>query len=83
MTPQAVSADFTGNVSLHNVPAGVALRVRDADGRTVAALPETKNGTTFWNLLDADGNLVPTGRYTISDASGNNLMPEFTLPVVR
>lgn len=83
ITPAFVNADFTGNISVHNVPDGVTLRVRDAAGNTVATLPEAQNGTTWWDQLDADGRLVPAGRYTILDASGNNLMPEFTLPVVR
>lgn len=81
--PQAIGDGFTGNVSVFNVPEGVTLRVRDAAGKTIATLPAAVDGVTYWNQLDLDGRMVPSGRYTILDASGNNLMPEFTLPVAR
>lgn len=81
--PQAVTSDFTGTVAIHNVPLGLTLRVRDADGKTVANLNAPVDGVAYWNLLDNEGNSVPSGSYTIEDASTHNSITPIIVPVVR
>lgn len=83
LVPSSVTPDFAGTVAIHNVPDGTALRVRDRDGKTVAVIENGENGIAHWNLLDADGNRVPTGLYTITDASGAPKFQPVSLPVIR
>lgn len=64
-------ADFGGTVAFHNIPSGVALRVRDSKGTTVRELDAAEEGAlAYWDLLDGDGQMVPSGLYSVSDASG-------------
>lgn len=69
--PATVPADFGGTVAFHNIPSGVALRVRDSKGTTVRELDAAEEGAlAYWDLLDGDGQMVPSGLYSVSDASG-------------
>lgn len=68
-----VTPDFAGTVAIYNLPRGVALNVRDSDNRTVAAIGASEDGTAHWNLLDTEGNRVPSGRYTIVEATATGI----------
>lgn len=81
--PAAVGNDFGGTIAIHNVPVNVSLRVRNSEGKTVCMLDTPVDGITFWNLLDSEGNMVPTDNYTIMDASGNDHVSPLTIPVIR
>lgn len=81
--PRTVRPEYAGTVAIHNIPAGVSLKVSDADGNIVADIPPAVNGVTYWNLLDRSGRLVPTGRYTISDATATRDFPAQTVVVTR
>lgn len=81
--PQAVTNDFSGTLAIHNVPSGLILRVRTPDGKTITSLDAPINGVAYWNLLDNEGNSVPSGSYTIEDASTHNLITPIIVPVVR
>ena len=81
--PERVTPDFTGVVSVHNVPAVTTLRVTDASGRVIRTLPPTENGVTYWDLLDNSGKRVETGRYSIGDAVGDAGFRALSVTVVR
>lgn len=81
--PRSVTPDYTGTVAIHNVPKATALRVRDTDGKTVALINDVKDGVAFWDLTDTEGEAVPTGTYTIVDASGTPAFESIILPVIR
>ena len=81
--PRSVTPDYTGTVAIHNVPKATALRVRDTDGKTVALINDVKDGVAFWELTDTEGEAVPTGTYTIVDASGTPAFESIILPVIR
>ena len=72
--PTFVNPEYSGTIAIYNIPTGATLRVRDAYGNTVADITDITDGTSHWNLLDYDGKRVPTGKYTITEASG---MPDF------
>lgn len=83
ITPEAVGPDYAGNVAIHNIPAGTILKVTDADGKTVANVPDAVNGTSYWDLRDRSGRRVPTGRYTVSDATATTGFPAMSVTVTR
>lgn len=81
--PENVMPEFGGMVAFHNIPNGVALRIRDSKGNTVRELESTFTGIAHWDLLDTEGKLVKSDRYTVTDASGNNTFDPIILPVIR
>lgn len=81
--PGYVTSEFTGTVAIHNVPEGTLLRVTDHNGRETAVLPVPECGVTHWNLLDSEGRMVPTGRYTVSDCLPHGKFIPITIPVTR
>lgn len=81
--PASVGSEYGGTIAIHNVPSGMAVRIVDADGKTVCDLDAPVNGTTHWDILDADGNSVPSGRYKAIDASGNKSFSPVSIAVVR
>lgn len=81
--PTRIDPSFSGTVAIHNAPASTVLRVRDSQGKTVCELDNTVNGVAYWDTLDQDGNLVPSGRYTIVDATGELNFPAITINIVR
>lgn len=83
ITPTFVNPEYAGTVAIHNVPAGVTLRIRDSKGKTIREIDSPANGLTYWDLLDSEGRRVPSDRYTIMDASGNEIFKPILLPVVR
>lgn len=83
VSPTTVTANFSGTVTFHNIPDGTVLRVRDARQNTIRILPAAKCRSAFWDLLDADGKMVPTGLYTISDAANVDSFKPFVIPVSR
>ncbi|MDY4649300.1 MAG: hypothetical protein SO542_01715 [Muribaculaceae bacterium] len=83
VSPTTVTANFSGTVTFHNIPDGTVLRVRDARQNTIRILPAAKCRSAFWDLLDADGKMVPTGLYTISDAANADSFKPFVIPVSR
>ena len=83
ITPEAVGPDYAGTVAIHNIPAGATLKVTDADGKTVANVPDAVNGTSYWDLRDRSGRRVPTGRYTVSDATATTGFPAMSVTVTR
>ena len=70
-------------MAIHNIPAGTILKVTDADGKTVANVPDAVNGTSYWDLRDRSGRRVPTGRYTVSDATATTGFPAMSVTVTR
>lgn len=83
LTPDNVNPEYAGTVAIHSLPAGVNVKVTDMAGKTVAVLPEPESGVTYWNLLDNKGHRVPTGRYNITDASGNNRISPMSVVVTK
>ncbi|MDE6007142.1 MAG: hypothetical protein K2G67_06275 [Muribaculaceae bacterium] len=83
IAPMKVTPDFAGTVSIYDIPAAVSIRVRDANGNTVAEIADVKDGCAYWNLLDRDGNQVKSGVYSIEDASGIPAFKPITLTVIR
>lgn len=83
LSPKVVSPEFAGNVAIYNIPAGTSIRIRDARGNTVRTIADIYDGTAHWDLLDEEGNRVPTGKYTVSDASPASAFKDMTLPVTR
>lgn len=81
--PEVVMPDYAGTVAVHNVPRGTALVVRDADMKNIVTLPVGNDGTAHWNLLDADGNRVPSGPYTICDGTGTRSFRPLEIQVMR
>lgn len=81
--PLKVTPDFAGVVSIYDIPGAASLRVRDADGNTVAEINDIKDGCARWNLLDRSGNQVKSGIYSIEDASGVPAFKPITLPIIR
>lgn len=81
--PTEVTPDFGGMVTIYNVPTGYTLRITDNDGNTVRVLEAADNGLAYWDLLGNDGKPVKSGKYTISDASGNAPFTPITLPLLR
>lgn len=81
--PENVMPEFGGMVAFHNIPTGVALRIRDSKGNTVREIESTFTGIAHWDLLDTEGKLVKSDRYTVTDASGNNTFEPIILPVIR
>ncbi len=81
LTPDHVGSDYAGTVAIHSLPAGAVLKVIDTDGKTVAHLPTPENGVTYWDLLDSEGNRVPTGKYTVTDATGSLTLKPMTIVV--
>lgn len=81
--PLNVTPEFAGTVTIFDIPAGVALRVRDSQGNSVAVIDSIQDGIAHWNLLDSDGNQVKSDVYTIDDASGISDFEPIRLPVVR
>lgn len=82
-TPETVTPDYTGTVAVHNVPAVTTLRVTDSRGRLIRSLPASESGVTYWDLLDNSGKRVPTGRYSIEDATGDSDFRAISVTVVR
>lgn len=68
--PSAVDKDFTGVVTIYNIPLTSSLQVLDADGNVVNTLDFSSDNITYWDLKYSNGAFVPTGRYTIHDISG-------------
>lgn len=68
--PPAVDKDFTGVVTIYNIPLTSSLQVLDADGNVVNTLDFSSDNITYWDLKYSNGAFVPTGRYTIHDISG-------------
>ncbi|MDE6393207.1 MAG: hypothetical protein K2L59_08080 [Muribaculaceae bacterium] len=83
ITPETVGPAYAGTVAIHNIPAGATLKVADADGKTVANVPDAVNGTSYWDLRDRSGRRVPTGRYTVMDATATTDFPAMTVTVTR
>lgn len=83
ISPEFVSPGFAGTVAIYNIPSGVSLRIRNSQGKTLRELEVGNNGVAHWDLLDNEGNLVPSDRYTILDATGTNTFAPIVLPVVR
>lgn len=83
LTPTVVRPDYTGTVAIHNIPKGAALKVTDANGKTVANIPDPEHGVAFWNLLDKDGRRVPTGHYKVSDATATTGFPTLNVILTR
>ena len=81
--PAMISPEYGGTVALHNIPAGSGIRVRDITGKTVRELEGPVDGVAYWDLLDSEGRRVPSGKYEILDASGNDAFRTIILPVVR
>jgi len=81
LTPDHVGPDYAGTVAIHSLPGGAVLKVIDTDGRTVAHLPRPEHGVTYWDLLDSDGNRVRTGKYIVTDATGNLALKPMTIVV--
>lgn len=79
--PQAVTPDFAGNVTLHNIPNGAVIVVVDGDNKTIANLGSPYNNTIVWNLHDSDNRPVASGRYRLVDRS--SLMKPIDIPVLR
>lgn len=82
-SPSTVSPDYGGTVAVRNVPTGVTLYVLDWNNNPVAILPAPTNGVTHWNLLDTEGNRVPTGQYVICDRTLNDEFPALKVSIVR
>ena len=55
----------------------------DANGKTVANIPDPEHGVAFWNLLDKDGRRVPTGLYKVSDATATTDFPTLDVVLTR
>ena len=66
--PQTVTPGYAGTVALHGVAPSASLVVMSKkSGERIASIPAAQNGITYWNLKDADGNPVKSGRYEIRD----------------
>ncbi len=83
LTPTQVAPDYSGTIAIHSLPAGVSLKVTDKNGLTVTTLPTPEHGVTYWNLLDNAGNRVPTGKYTVTDATGTFSVTPMTVVVTQ
>lgn len=83
LTPTVVRPDYTGTIAIHNIPKGATLKVTDANGKTVANIPDPEHGVAFWNLLDKDGRRVPTGLYKVSDATATTDFPTLDVVLTR
>lgn len=64
VSPMNISADYTGDVTVEHLMSGSTVTIADADGNAVAKVA-ADGGVAIWNLLDAVGKRVPTGKYTI------------------
>ena len=50
---------------IEHLISGSAITISNARGTTVNSF-EADGGTALWNLTDADGKRVPSGRYTVT-----------------
>lgn len=83
LTPSYVNSDYAGTVAIHSLPVSTLLKVTDTKGTIIATLPAAEYGVTYWDLLDKDGNRVPTGKYTVCSATGNLNVKPMTVVVSR
>ncbi|MEO9965848.1 MAG: hypothetical protein ABJF11_08675 [Reichenbachiella sp.] len=68
--PNPVHPDYDGLVGLTGLASDVSLKVTSIAGRLVRELQATGGGTS-WDLVDYNGNRVPTGVYLIFSASAD------------
>ena len=64
VSPINVAADYTGSVTIEHLVSGAKVTIADPDGNVVAKMT-ADGGAAIWNLLDAGGKRVPTGKYVI------------------
>lgn len=83
LTPDVIRPNYAGSVTVNNIPLGATLKAVNAEGKTVAALPAPQHGVSYWDLLDSNGMRVPTGRYTIVDATATTDFPALHVVVTR
>lgn len=65
ISPSSVAPGYTGFVVIEHLISGSAITISNARGTTVNSF-EADGGTALWNLTDADGKRVPSGRYTVT-----------------
>ncbi|MGN1246784.1 MAG: two-component regulator propeller domain-containing protein [Muribaculaceae bacterium] len=70
ITPSNVPQGFTGFVSIEKLISGSSVKITDAKGAVVATIA-ADGGTAIWDVTDAAGKRVPTGRYTITATAAN------------
>ncbi len=79
--PSVVDKDYSGVVTIYNIPLTSSLQVLDADGNVVNTPDFSTDRITYWDLKNSNGDFVPTGRYTIRDISG--IVKDLEITVTR
>lgn len=69
-SPVAINPDYSGAVTLYNIPAQSIINVYNKDGHVVRTLNTSISNLAVWDLRDRDGKMVPSGKYIFSDSTG-------------
>lgn len=82
--PQHISPDFSGFMTIRNLPADADIHISDKDGQTVCKLKNGQSSILHWDLTTVDfpGKLgtripIPLGAYTIHISSHRSI--DFTI----
>lgn len=81
--PDPVAPSFNGWITIYGLMNNSVVRIVDGNG-TVVSSGTSNGGVYYWNGLDADGNRVATGRYTIrAGQSASSLRTVASVNVVK